>query len=95
MYQPLVPFLPVISNGGSLASGASASGTDTTHDVWSNYPGRCDLTFYQGDDVTIPLTIEDPSDATPDMSTAWDWVAQIRVIHSYRLNTPQHVLGGR
>lgn len=77
MYQPLIPFYPVISSGTSQALlGAEQS--------WSNYPAKCDISFYQGDDVTITLVIEDPSDLTPDMSTAWDWSAQIRVLHSYR-----------
>lgn len=79
MYQP-IPFYPSIVSGSGGQLGA-ASSTDT--EVWRNAPGRCDLTFYQGDDVMVPLTIEDPGDSTPDMSTAWDWSAQIRVIHSY------------
>ena len=33
--------------------------------------------------MTITLVIEDPGDHTPDMSTAWDWSAQIRVLHTY------------
>lgn len=77
MYQP-IPFYPSIVSGSGAAFGSS---TDT--DVWTNAPGRCDLTFYQGDDITIPLTIVDPADATPDMSTTWEWSAQIRVFHTY------------
>lgn len=76
-YQP-IPFYPSVVSGSGAQLGAS---TDTQ--VWANYPGRCDLTFYQGDDVTIPLTIQDPADLTPDMSTQWDWSAQIRVCHTY------------
>ena len=79
MYQP-IPFYPSIVSGSGGQLGATSS-TDT--DVWNHYPSRCDLSFYQGDDVTIPLYIEDPSDATPDMSTAWEWSAQIRVLHTY------------
>jgi hypothetical protein len=75
MYQPVIPFYPVISSG--------SGGVTTTDQNWTNYPGRCDLSFYQGDDVTVTLLIEDPSDDTPDMSTAWDWTAQIRVFHTY------------
>jgi hypothetical protein len=75
-YQP-IPFYPSIVSG----TGAQLGASDTQ--VWANYPGRCDLTFYQGDDVTIPLIITDPADTTPDMSTAWEWSAQIRVWHSY------------
>jgi hypothetical protein len=77
MYQP-IPFYPSIVSGSGTQLGAS-----TATQTWANYPARCDLTFLQGDDVMIPLTIEDPSDSTPDMSTAWDWSAQIRVLHSY------------
>ena len=77
MYQP-IPFYPSIVSGSGGQLGAA-----TSTQTWSSYPARCDLIFYQGDDVTIALTIEDPSDTTPDMSTAWDWSAQIRVIHTY------------
>jgi hypothetical protein len=77
MYQP-IPFYPAITSGSGAALG-SGSSTDT----WSNVPSRVDLTWYQGDDVTIPLTILDPADTTPDMSTTWDWSAQIRICHTY------------
>ena len=78
MYQP-IPFYPSIVSGSGAQLGAAPE-----HQSWASYPTRCDLSFYQGDDVTIPLTIADPSDITPDMSTAWEWSAQIRVLHSYR-----------
>ena len=78
MYQP-IPFYPAIISGSGAQLGAVPE-----HQSWASYPTRCDLSFYQGDDVTIPLTIADPSDITPDMSTAWEWSAQIRVLHSYR-----------
>lgn len=78
MYQP-IPFYPSVISGSGDQLGAAADSQS-----WANYPARCDLSFYQGDDVTITLVIEDPSDTTPDMSTAWDWQAQIRVLHSYR-----------
>jgi hypothetical protein len=77
MYQP-IPFYPAIVSG-SDPSGSSGSDVDT----WSNGPTRVDLTFYQGDDVTIPLTIEDPGGTAPDRSTQWEWGAQIRVCHTY------------
>ena len=77
MYAP-IPFFPSIISGSGGALGSA--GTDS----WSNVPGRVDLTWYQGDDITIPLTIEDPADVTPDMSTQWDWVAQIRICHTFR-----------
>ena len=62
---------------------AVGAGSSSDIDVWTNVPSRVDLTWYQGDDVTIPLTIEDPADTTPDMSTAWEWAAQIRLLHTY------------
>lgn len=82
MYNPIA-FYPAIStgSGGSLSSG---------DDSWSNTPSRVDLRLYQGDDVSITLIIQDPSDSTPDMSTSWDWTAQIRLAHNYHstlLNT--------
>lgn len=77
MYQP-VPFLPSISSGGTPGT----PGTDV--DTWVNAPTRVDLTFYQGDDVLVPLTITDPSDPTLDMSTTVEWAAQIRLLHTYR-----------
>lgn len=77
MYQP-IPFYPSIVDG----SGASLNGV-TSLDSWVNSPSRVDLTWYQGDDVTITLIIQDPSDSTPDMSTSWDWTAQIRLAHNY------------
>ena len=77
MYQPVIPFYPAISSGNG--------GVTTTSDNqdWRSFPSRVDLTFYQGDDVTIPLTIQDPSDPTFDMSTDVEWTAQIRLLHSY------------
>ena len=77
MYQP-IPFLPSITTGGT----SGTSGTDV--DTWINTPTRVDLTFYQGDDVIVPLIITDPSDPTFDMSTTVDWTAEIRVLHTYR-----------
>jgi hypothetical protein len=77
MYQPVIPFYPAISTG-------SGSGAISSDQSWSNVPSRVDLTFYQGDDVTVTLYIQDPADTTPDMSTAWDWTAQIRICHTYR-----------
>lgn len=76
MYQPVIPFYPAISSG----AGSSASDDQS----WTSHPSRVDLTFYQGDDVTITLLVQDPNDTTPDMSTAWDWTAQIRTQHTYR-----------
>ena len=84
---PPIPFMPSITTGtGAQVGGGSSS----EHDTWQRYPSRCDLIFYQGDDVLVDLYIQDPNDASPDMSTDWEWSAQIRVIHSYHstlLNT--------
>jgi hypothetical protein len=51
--------------------------------IWVNFPSRLDLTFYQGDDVVVPLTLQDPMMDTDDPST-WEWHAQIRVLHYYK-----------
>ena len=75
---PPIPFYPSVVSGTG-----SQLGSSSTHQTWANQPTRCDLTFYQGDDVTITLAIEDPTDLTPDFSTSWEWSAQIRAIHSY------------
>lgn len=76
MHQPVIPFYPAISSG--TDTGGSAFSQD-----WANIPGRVDLTFYQGDDVIVPLTVTDPSDPTYDVSTEVEWTAQIRTCHSY------------
>jgi hypothetical protein len=79
MTQSIVPFLPVITSGDTSPTTEDL----VTPDSWSNYPGRCDLTFYQGDDVTVTLNIEDPSDLTPDFATDCEWSAEIRQYHTY------------
>jgi len=80
-YQPLVPFYPPnISSGSSTTQPAL---TKDGHRLWQTTPSRCDLTFYQGDDVVIPLYFNDPLVADDDRSDQV-WVSQIRVLHSYR-----------
>jgi len=80
-YQPLVPFYPPnISNG----SGSNTSSlTEDGHVLWEQTPSRCDLLFYQGDDIIIPLYFSDPAIAGDDMS-GHNWFAQIRVLHRYQ-----------
>jgi hypothetical protein len=79
-YQPLVPFYPPsITDGAGLSSGTTADG----HKLWERTPSRCDLLFYQGDDIVIPLYFNDPTVANDDMSSQ-TWFAQIRVIHRYQ-----------
>lgn len=78
-YQPLIPFFPpslVPGTGGAVGSGS---------DEWKAYPDRLDLSFWQGDDVQVPLYITDPNDPTKDMSNeaGWEWQADIRWVHSY------------
>lgn len=79
-YQPVVPFYPP-----SITSGETSSNSTTAdgHKIWETTPSRCDLLFYQGDDVIIPLFFNDPLMTGDDMSDQ-TWVAQIRLIHRYR-----------
>ena len=78
-YQPLVPFYPPSITSGSDSSSTTADG----HKLWERTPSRCDLLFYQGDDVVIPLYFNDPTIANDDMSLH-EWHAQIRVLHRYQ-----------
>jgi hypothetical protein len=79
-YQPLVPFYPPnITSGSSTTSSVTSDG----HKLWERTPSRCDLLFYQGDDIVIPLYFNDPTIANDDMSTQ-EWMAQIRVFHRHR-----------
>lgn len=79
-YAPIpFPPSPFIASGAS--AGSSASG-DTQ--VWSNYPSRCDLTWYQGDDVMIPLYFDNPADLDMSDQDGYEWHAEVRVLHSYR-----------
>jgi hypothetical protein len=80
VYPALIPFYQgqVVSGSGALEPAFSV--TSDGKQVWTKYPSRCDLTFYLGDDVVIPLYFQDPNNA--DMSV-WQWEAQIRHYHSY------------
>jgi hypothetical protein len=78
-YQPLVPFYPPSITQGS----SSSSTTEDGHKLWERTPSRCDLLFYQGDDVVIPLYFNDPALANDDMSLH-EWFAQIRVLQRHQ-----------
>ena len=56
-YQPLVPFYPPSITQGD---GSSSATTEDGHKLWERTPTRCDLLFYQGDDIVIPLYFNDP-----------------------------------
>lgn len=81
MYDLLIPFYPVIVDGNG---GVPTSSTEDGHPIWQQTPSRCDLVFYQGDDVVIPLYFNDPSLLGDDMEENFEWFAQIRVIHRYQ-----------
>lgn len=81
-YQPVVPFYPPsISSGGGANQGCTSLTADG-HLLWQQTPSRCDLLFYQGDDVIIPLYFNDKSLLGDDMSDQ-KWIAQIRIVHRY------------
>jgi hypothetical protein len=82
LYQPLVPFVPPsIVNGNNNNNGLTENGQR----IWTQYPSLCNLVFYQGDDVIIPLFFQDPNDTSLDMSNdaGWAWEAQVRVTRNY------------
>lgn len=82
MYQPLIPFYP-----GGVTSGDSTSTSLTSGDIsWERFPSECEISFYQGDDVIVPLYIQDPNNPSSDMSdqNQWEWHAQVRVMHYFR-----------
>jgi len=74
LYSPL-PFVPLIPT--------EQATTSDGHTLWQTTPSRCDLLFYQGDDIIIPLYFNDPVASGDDRSNQ-TWFAQIRAIHSYR-----------
>lgn len=82
-YQPLVPFYPAIIDGSGSSLSSSALNLVNGVQVWERVPSRCDLLFYQGDDIVIPLYFNDPSVLGDDMAEDFEWVAQIRRVHSY------------
>jgi len=85
MYQPVIPFYP----GGVVSGSAAALGTTSSNGDWDHVPTDLDITFYEGDDVVIPLYLQDPNSPTLDMSdqTDWEWHSQIRMLayHGSRL----------
>lgn len=75
MYQPLIPFYP-----GGVVSGDSLGSVSSLEPGWTAGPSSFDITFYEGDDVVIPLYIQDPNNPDVDMSdqSQWEWHAQVR-----------------
>jgi hypothetical protein len=84
-YQPLVPFVSpeVVSGSGSSSTTTDMVLSDEGYPIWQRTPSRCDLLFWQGDDVVIPLYFNDPTIANDDMATGWQWHAEIRRYHNY------------
>jgi hypothetical protein len=79
MYTP-VPFVPITSGSEVDQTPVSSDG----HVLWQRTPSACDLIFWQGDDVVIPLYFNDPALANDDMALGFEWYAQIRTLHSHR-----------
>jgi hypothetical protein len=78
-----IPFYPGgVVSGDQAAAAAAAALQPAGPQTWERSPERLDITFRQGDDVVIPLYLQDPENPTLDMS-AWQWVAQIRVLPYY------------
>jgi hypothetical protein len=83
MYQPLIPFYPGGVVSGSDPSGSlAAAAADLS---WERTPTDFPITFWEGDDMVIPLYIQDPNNPDLDMSdqSQWEWHAQIRLLASY------------
>lgn len=80
MYQPLIPFYP-----GGVTSGSSSSTSAALNGDWSRSPTDLDITFHEGDDVVIPLYLQDPNSPTLNMSdqSQWHWHAQIKLLPFY------------
>ena len=79
VYTP-IPFLPITS--GSDVDQTTVS--DDGHIIWQKTPSACDLVFWQGDDIVIPLYFNDPALADDDMAQGFEWFGQIRTRHSYK-----------
>ena len=79
----LIPFPPY--PGSPIFTGESGSTATTGPSRWTAYPDRLDLIIYEGDDVQIPLYLQDPNDPTKDLSNegGFSWEGEIRVVHSY------------
>jgi hypothetical protein len=79
----LIPFYGGgVITGDQAAAAAAALAQGSGPQTWERQPERLDISFRQGDDVLIPLYLQDPENPDLDMSD-WDWVAQIRVLPSY------------
>jgi hypothetical protein len=79
----LIPFYGGgVITGDQAAAAAAALAQGSGPQTWERQPERLDISFRQGDDVLIPLYLQDPENPDLDMSD-WDWVAQIRVLPYY------------
>ena len=81
-YQPLVPFYPPSITSGDGTSTTASLFASTEPQSWERQPSQLDISFRQGDDVLIPLYMQDPENPNLDMS-GWEWHSQIRVLPSY------------
>lgn len=78
-----IPFYPGgVITGDQAAAAAAAALVPAGPQQWERQPERLDLNFRQGDDVLIPLYLQDPENPTLDMS-GWEWHAQIRRLPHY------------
>lgn len=83
-YVPaLIPFYAgQVVTGPEAAAAALAALEPPGPQTWERQPERLDLSFRQGDDVLIPLYLQDPENPSLNMST-WEWHAQIRRLPHY------------
>lgn len=77
-----IPFYPGGVITGDQAAAAALAALNPGPQTWERMPDRLDITFRQGDDVLIPLYLQDPSQPLLDMSE-WEWFAQIRRMPYY------------
>lgn len=77
-YQQVIPFYPPsITNGNGTTTSASSLYASDEPQTWERSPSRLDISFRQGDDVLVPLYLQDPENPALDMS-GWEWHSQIR-----------------
>ena len=74
------------TTGSSVPSGTTEDG----HPIWTSIPSRVDLAFYQGDDVVIPLYFNNPELLNDNMAASFEWIAQVRRVHTYRSRLVSH-----